>query len=134
MYAAVPPLATSSTPSSASPRANASSSVLSYTDRSARSIIALDELAHDTGEKAVLDRVQAVAQLLHALARDDRHALLRDDRTGVDALVHEVDGNAGLGRTGLERVVDRPRAGERGQQRRVDVDDRCRENGRGTPA
>ena len=57
------------------------------------------------------------------IAALDRHALLGDDRARVDALVHPVDGNAGLGRSRGERVLDRRRAGERGEQRGVDVDD-----------
>ncbi len=43
------------------------------------------------------------------LARLDRDALLTEHGTGVDALVHEVDGDAGRCNAGGERVVDRER-------------------------
>ena len=69
---------------------------------------------------------------IERLARLDRHALLREHRPGVEPLVDEVDGDARRLDAGRERVLDRVRAGERRQQRRVDVDDRARGSGRGT--
>ena len=55
----------------------------------------------------------------------------RIDRARVDSLVHEVDGDAGLGDARRERLLDRRRARERGQEGRVDVDGgEAREEGR----
>ena len=52
-----------------------------------------------------------------------------DHRPGVDALVDEVNGDAGDLDTRLERLPDRVQAGEGGQQGRVDVDDAVAEAG-----
>ena len=49
--------------------------------------------------------------------------LLADHRAGVEPFVDVVDGDAGRLDARGQRVVDRPRAGELRQQRRVDVDD-----------
>ena len=72
----------------------------------------------------MLDLVHALAQRLGCVPGADGHGLLEDHRPGVDALVDEMDGDAGLGDAGSECVLDRGRAGEGGQERRVDVD--CR--------
>ena len=82
----------------------------------------------------MLDGVQPLAERVDILARQEREAFLGDDRAGVDALVHEVDGNAGLGHTRLDRLLDRPRACECGQQRGVDVDDAAGKAVEETPA
>ena len=52
-----------------------------------------------------------------------RDRALEQDRPGVDALVHEVDRDADDLHAVVDRLLDRPDARERGQQRRVDVDD-----------
>ena len=63
-----------------------------------------------------------------------RDRALEQDRPGVDALVDEVDRHADDLDAVVDRLLDRPDARERGQQRRVDVDDAVGEPGRGTPA
>ena len=72
------------------------------------------------GKQAVLDRVDA---LLERRARLERHGLLREHRPGVEPVVDVVHGHAGRVGAGRERVADRVRAGERRQERRVDVHD-----------
>ena len=49
--------------------------------------------------------------------------LLREHGPGVEPLVDVVHGHAGRVGAGRDRVADRVRAGERRQERRVDVDD-----------
>ena len=61
----------------------------------------------DLRQQPVLDGVDP---LLERLARLDRHCLLPEDRTGVEALVDEVDRHAGRLDARRERVVDRVRA------------------------
>ena len=51
----------------------------------------------------------------------------RDHRAGVDPVVHVVNRRSRLGHPRREHVLDRVRAGERGQRRRVRVDDPARE-------
>ena len=57
------------------------------------------------------------------LPRLDGHGLLPHDRPGVEALVDEVDRDTRRGHPGRERLVDRARARELRQERRVHVDD-----------
>ena len=60
----------------------------------------------------MLDGVQTLAQHGRRVAVLDGHVLLGDHRARVDAFVHPVDGNAGLGRSRSQRVLDRRRARE----------------------
>ena len=55
------------------------------------------------------------------------YGLARDHLARVDALVDVVDGRRCRGSTGREHVLERMRAREVGQRRRVDVDDAARE-------
>ena len=127
MYAAVPPLATSSTPSSARPVANRSRPVLSKTEMSARRTAIKGWKAYcacqiepdRVGQQAVLDLPDPRVERFRGVARLDRDPLLRDDRAGVHTLVQEVDRDAGLARAGRERLADRVEAGEGRQERRV---------------
>ena len=64
---------------------------------------------------------------LERRARLDRHLHLRDHGARVEPLVDVVDGDAGRVDAGSKRVGDRVRAGEGGQERRMDVDDALRE-------
>ena len=118
---AVPPLATSSTSSSASPRANGSRPCLSYTESSARRIT--DQPADDLRQQAMLDGLDALLQRVGVVVRQHRHALGGDHGAGVDAAVDVVHGRRGLGHAGREYVVDRVRAGELRQRGGVRVHD-----------
>ena len=62
----------------------------------------------------------------------DRHRLGADHGARVDALVDVVDGRGGLRHARGQDVLDRVRAREGGQRRRVRVDDPARRSGRGT--
>ena len=57
----------------------------------------------------------------------DRHGLLGDDRATVERLVDEVDGHAGDPHPVRQRVANGVCARERGQQRRVGVEDAAAE-------
>ena len=74
-------------------------------------------------QQTVLDGADPVVEGRDVVAGQDRHGLLDDDRAAVEGLVHEMDGAAGDGHAVGERVGDRVRARERGQQRRVGVQD-----------
>ena len=63
------------------------------------------------------------------VAGQDRHGLLGDDRPAVEGRVDEVDGAAGDPHARGERVLDRVRARERRQERRMRVDDPAVERG-----
>src|SRR6187200_585767 len=80
--------------------------------------IELDRL----GQQAVLHLPDPPVERLRALARLDSHTLLGDHWACVHALVEEVDGDAGLLGAGRERLSDRAKARESGQERRVHVD------------
>ena len=67
------------------------------------------------------------AQRLGRVVVAHRHRGLQHDRTGVELAGHEMDGRAGDLHAVLERLALRVDAGERRQQRRVDVEDRVRE-------
>ena len=71
----------------------------------------------------MLDLLDPLVERLRRVAGVNRDALLREHRPAVDALVDEVDGRARLGDASCELLLDRVRAGELRQQRRVDVDD-----------
>ena len=71
--------------------------------------------------------LDGVDPLDERLARLDGNGLLADDGAGVEAFVDEVHRDARRLDARRERVVDRARAGELGQQRRVHVDDALRE-------
>ena len=71
----------------------------------------------------MLDRLDALAERLDRVVRQDGDALGGDDGAGVDALVDVVDRGGGLVDAGRENVLDRVRAGEVGQRRRVRVHD-----------
>ena len=104
----------------ASPRAKSSRPVLSQTEISARS---RDQLAHDLAGSSRCSTAWMRARASRRCRGSTGTALLRGSGPRVDALVHVVDGHAGLGDAGRERVLDRARPRERGQQRGVDVDD-----------
>ena len=75
----------------------------------------------------MLDGLDALLQRVGVVVRQHRHALGGDHGAGVDAAVDVVHGRRGLGHAGREHVVDRVRAGELGQRRRVRVHDAARE-------
>ena len=152
---AVPPVETSSTPRSASPRAKSTIPVLSETDSSARWMRtspgwvtgrrpyrstttaragapgpATRRRARSDAPPRTAARARAgaaLADLVGVVASGSSTAALGDDRAGVDALVDEVHGDAeDLDPVG-ERLLDRADAREGRQQRRVDVDHAVRE-------
>ena len=155
-------------PSSASPRANSTTPVLSDTDSSARRTrtspgwviasieplkipgddiyglpptrtrrgcdgsgrtvpLAISRTAPVNSSCSIGRSASRTSAGLDGLRQLDR--LLEDDRPGVDPLVHEVDGDAEDLDAVVERLLDRAHARERGQQRRMDVDDPQREGG-----
>ena len=74
-------------------------------------------------QEPVLDRVEALEQRLLGVVAEDRDRLGQHDRAAVERRVDEVDRDAGHRHAGRQRVADRVGAGERGQERRVDVED-----------
>ena len=74
-------------------------------------------------QEPVLDGVEALEERLLGVAGQDRDRLRDDDRAAVEGCVDKVDRDAGDGRPGRERVADGVGAGERRQQRRMDVED-----------
>ena len=77
----------------------------------------------------MLRDLDARVQRLGCVAGEHLHALLGNDLPGVDIGVDEVDGAAGLGHAGVERLLPRAQPLEGGQQRRVNVDDAMAERG-----
>src|SRR2546427_12995551 len=73
--------------------------------------------------KDVLLLKDARPQRLRRVAVEDRHRLLQDDRTGVRALVHEMNRAAADPDARLDGLALGLPAGERRQERRVDVHD-----------
>ena len=73
------------------------------------SSLGLEQLGDDGREEAVLERVDA---LLERLARLDRERFLAKDRARVEALVDEVDRDAGRLDAGRQGVLDRVGARE----------------------
>ena len=121
--AAVPSLATSSTPSSARPGPElVQAGLVVRGDQRALDHEAISSRT-TLREQAVLDGLHARAQRVGGVVLPHRHALGADHRAGVDALVDVVHGRGGLGHAGGEHVLDRVRAREVGQRRRVGVDD-----------
>ena len=116
----MPPDETSSQPSSTRPCANSATPCLSWTEISARG----------TGPSTTSGSSRcstACSRSTQRLARLDRQRLLPQHGPGVDALVDEMHGHAGLDGACRERVVDRVGAGKRRQERRMDVHDPRRE-------
>ncbi len=56
-----------------------------------------------------------------------RYCLLQNDRSGVDSVIHEVDGHTADFHAVSDLILDRMCAGEGWQQRRMDVDHGLRE-------
>ena len=94
-------------------------------------VVRRDQRAHSSpttrGSRRCSSVLDARVQRLRRVAREDGDPLLREDRAAVDALVDEVHGRAGFADAGGELFLDGVRAGERRQERGVDVDDRVRE-------
>src|SRR5688572_11970196 len=131
---AVPPVETSSIPRSASPRAKSTIPRLSDTESSARrtrtspgcvirahhtaATLQNDRAAGDqpdhVAQQVVLERPQRLADLAHVRGPRQLERALRDDRAGVDARVHEVDGDAEDLHAVRECLLDRADAGEGG--------------------
>ena len=118
--AAVPPEETISQPSSARPRAKLVDAVL-VPDADQRTRQSSLTTSGSSRCSTAWIRSTSVSR------GSTGDLLLHDHRPGVEALVDVVDGHAGRLDAGGERVVDRVRAGEGGQQRGVDVDDAARE-------
>src|SRR3954469_7163788 len=79
------------------------------------------------GEQLVLDRLQRRVDGVRVGRVRQLDRALEDDRPAVDPLVDEVDRHAeDLDAIG-ERLADRADAGERGEQRGVDIDHALRE-------
>src|SRR5690348_5863869 len=77
---------------------------------------------HDIDEQLSLDFLDALMKSAFVVLLPDLDHALSDDRTGVDAVVDEVDGAAGDPRAVGERVAYAVRAGKSGQQRWMGVD------------
>ena len=121
----MPPEETSSKPSSARPRANVSMPVL---------VVDGDQRPHRAAPSSMPATISGSSRCSTAWIRSSSvsrgstgTASCRRTRTGVEALVDEVDRDAGRLDARRERVVDRVRARERREQRGVDVHDAVRE-------
>src|ERR1700712_3643111 len=93
-----------------------------FTDMNLSSLNAVavtGQTPHDLDEQRALDFLDALMKsgtfVFVVLSPDPDHAL-RDDRTGVDAVVDEVDGAAGDLRAVRERVAHAVGPGKTGQQ------------------
>src|SRR5690606_39578697 len=84
---------------------------------SLNAIAVAGEPPHDLDEQPSLDVLDALVQSALVVLVPDLHHALRDDRTGVDAVVDEVDGAAGDPDAVRERVPHPVRPREAGQQR-----------------
>jgi len=82
-----------------------------------------DEETDTVRKKSMLHRAKAFVQGLTGVSRYYIDRFLRDDRPVVDEFVDEMDGDAGGEHTSGQRIAHRIRTAERGQQRRMDVDD-----------
>ncbi|MFT4703224.1 MAG: hypothetical protein ACI81R_000913 [Bradymonadia bacterium] len=72
----------------------------------------------------MLDRKDAGREHVFRVARENRDALLVDDRSAVDRSGnHEVHARTGHRRAGLDGLLLWMKAGERGQQARMNVHD-----------
>ena len=85
-----------------------------------------DPLEHG-GEQLVLLEEDALAERGLVVAVEDGDGRLREDGAGIHSGVDEVHGAAGDAHAVRERLRLRVDAGERGEERGVDVDDAVRE-------
>ena len=74
-------------------------------------------------QQLVLNGVNRLLQLVAVTRRGHRDSALQQHRSGVDALVDEVDGDPSDPDSVIERLADRIEPGERWKQRGVDVDE-----------
>ena len=74
----------------------------------------------------MLDLEDAGGHAVDVVLGRDRDRSLEDDRAVVDALIDEMNGRAGDPHAVLDRLTLRVQPFERGQQRRMDVDDALR--------
>ena len=140
MAVAVPPLDTSSQPSSTRPSARSTTPVLSYTDSRARTSGQVlrrgfrvrdrgqGQLAGDDGGEGVrveaaLDGLDALVEGVDGVVGEDGHRLLGHDRPGVHLEGGHVDGAPGDLHPVGQGVGHPVPAGERRQQGRVGVED-----------
>src|SRR5207247_8332088 len=82
-----------------------------------------EELGDGAAVDAVLRLEDPRRETLGRVVIQDRHGLLQDDRSGVDTLVGEMDGAAADLHACLDRLALRFPAGERRQERGMDVED-----------
>ena len=136
---AVPPLETSSTPSSCRPgREVHQARLVVHRQQRAHQTLALspgsscDQPPEHRGVQAALDVLDPLVQGLRGVVVEDGHRLLGEDRAVVHLERGVVDGAAGDLHAGGERVVDRVPALERREQRRVGVHDAAAGTGRGS--
>src|SRR5262245_43073021 len=80
--------------------------------------------ADGLGQEPVLHLADARVERFRGVVRLDPNPLLSDDRPCVDAVVEEVDRDAGLLGAGREGLADRVEPRKRRQERRVDVEAR----------
>lgn len=72
----------------------------------------------------MFDRLEPGVQRLDRVCIENGHGLLRNDRSVIDLLVDEMDGDPRLLDSESQRFFDRMRARERRQQRWMNVQDR----------
>ncbi len=82
-----------------------------------------EERRHGRGQEPVLDGVETPEQAGLIVAREHRDRLLGHDRPAVERRVDEMDGDAGHGDAGRERIAHGVEARECRQQRGMDVED-----------
>ena len=85
-----------------------------------------------SGEQPMLDSVEPSGERTLVIGRQDRHRLLGDDRTAIQRLVDQVDGDARDGDTRRQRVTHGMHPRERGKQRRMDIEDAALPAGKDT--
>ncbi len=71
----------------------------------------------------MFDLVNGGRHSLHIRSRWDWNGFLDDDFSSIDAMVHVVDGDTGLGRSLVKRLLDRVFSWERRKQGGVDIED-----------
>lgn len=74
----------------------------------------MPEGRYDLGKQLVLDRLQPLMKTLDAVSGDDRNGTLGDHGTVVHELIDEMNRDAGLVDTCVERLFDGVGTGERG--------------------
>ena len=130
--AAVPPLDTSSQPSSARPWARSVNPVLSYTDSSALMAtsscrwerqVAVGDRLDRVGIEPPFDGLDALVQGVDRVVGPDLDGFLRQDGAVVDHCGGNVDGAARHSDTGGHRFFDRVPPGKRRKQGGVGVED-----------